>query len=67
MVVGGRWLVVGSAMTHYVCTGGCNGESGTLGVCQAEDCKKEGEPLIECNCEDGTHEEAEKEEEEEEA
>ena len=44
-------------MTHYICTGGCEGESNTPGVCQAEECKKEGEPLLECVCENGAHEE----------
>lgn len=53
-------------MKHYICTGGCEGQSSAPGVCQAEDCKKEGEPLIPCVCEDGVHEEAEKEEGEEE-
>lgn len=45
-------------MTHYICTGGCDGQSSNPGVCQAEDCKKEGEPLIPCVCEDDLHEEA---------
>ena len=48
-------------MTHYICTGGCEGQSSTPGVCQAEDCKKEGEPLLPCDCADGTHEEAQEE------
>lgn len=53
-------------MQHFICTGGCDGESETVGVCQAESCKKEGEPLTPCNCEDGKHEEAlEKEDEDE--
>ena len=43
-------------MTHYVCTGDCEGESGAAGICQDEGCTKEGEPLLECNCEDGAHE-----------
>ena len=46
-------------MNHYVCTGGCDGESSAPGVCQAEGCKKEGEPLTLCACEDSLHEEAE--------
>lgn len=46
-------------MTHYVCTGDCEGESSNPGLCQGEGCTKEGEPLVECNCEDGLHEEAE--------
>ena len=42
-------------MPHYVCTGGCGAEAERPGVCQAEDCPKEGQPLVECNCEDGLH------------
>lgn len=49
-------------MKHFICTGGCEGESSTPGVCQAEGCVKEGEPLIECNCEDGLHREADEDE-----
>ena len=45
-------------MTHYICTGGCNGLADKSGVCQAQDCAKYNQPLIECNCEDGKHEEA---------
>ncbi len=44
-------------MKHYICNGGCEGESSTPGVCQTEECKKEGETLIACNCDDGLHEE----------
>jgi hypothetical protein len=44
-------------MTHYVCTGGCGGVSDTPGTCQAESCSLYGEPLKECNCTDGQHEE----------
>lgn len=50
-------------MKHFICTGSCEGEASNPGVCQAEDCKKEGEPLIECDCEDGLHKEAKKEDE----
>lgn len=42
-------------MTHYICTGGCKGESANPGLCQAEECKKEGEPLLPCDCADGLH------------
>ncbi|MDP3661287.1 MAG: hypothetical protein Q8R17_00295 [bacterium] len=42
-------------MQHYICTGECHGESSNPGVCQVEDCKKEGEPLTPCNCPDSTH------------
>ncbi|MEK7464185.1 MAG: hypothetical protein AAB617_00175 [Patescibacteria group bacterium] len=42
-------------MKHYICTGGCEGVSPEKGVCQAPDCPKNGQPLEECNCADGTH------------
>lgn len=42
-------------MRHFICTGGCQGESSNPGVCQSEDCKKEGEPLLTCDCADGFH------------
>jgi hypothetical protein len=44
-------------MSHYVCTGGCGGVSETPGVCQAESCSLHNQPLKECNCTDGKHEE----------
>ena len=40
---------------HYICTGECKGVSDNPGVCQAEDCEREGQPLIECSCTDGNH------------
>lgn len=43
-------------MSHYICTGGCQGESPNPGVCQAASCPHFGEPLEECDCEDGRHE-----------
>ena len=42
-------------MTHYTCTAGCGGESEQPGVCQDEDCLKEGQPLTPCDCTDGEH------------
>lgn len=42
-------------MQHFVCTGGCGGQSDSEGVCEAQYCKKEGQPLTECNCDDGLH------------
>jgi hypothetical protein len=48
-------------MKHFICTGGCGGEAGVPGVCQAEDCKKEGEPLLSCACSDGLHNDAQEE------
>ncbi len=44
-------------MTHYVCTGDCGNESSKPGVCLAEGCTKEDQPLVECNCDDGIHKE----------
>ena len=44
-------------MTHYICTGGCEGVSDSPGTCQAESCPLHAHPLKECNCTDGTHEE----------
>ena len=49
-------------MTHYICTGGCGGESEEPGMCKAEDCPLYAEELEECNCKDGTHEKREEEE-----
>lgn len=45
-------------MKHYVCVGECAGEAERPGVCQSEGCDNEGQPLTECNCEDGSHDEA---------
>ena len=42
-------------MGHYICTGGCKGESETPGVCLAEGCARHGESLEECNCKDRAH------------
>lgn len=49
-------------MRHYICTGGCGGEASTPGVCETEECQKEGETLTPCDCEDGAHANTEKEE-----
>lgn len=46
-------------MTHYICTGGCNGVSDKPGVCQDEKCPKHGKPLTECGCTDNKHENTE--------
>ena len=48
---------VSTTMSHYVCTGGCGGESDSSGTCHAEGCIKEDQPLSECSCEDGMHDE----------
>lgn len=42
-------------MTHYICPGGCGGEAENPGVCQAQDCLREGMPLEACECQDGKH------------
>ncbi len=42
-------------MTHYVCPGDCGGESGKVGLCESEGCTREGDALIECDCDDGLH------------
>lgn len=42
-------------MTHYICTGECNGVADQPGTCQAGDCSLSGQPLAECNCGDGSH------------
>ncbi len=43
-------------MKHYVCAGGCDGQSTKPGVCESEFCTSEGEALKACDCEDGLHE-----------
>lgn len=42
-------------MTHYICTGGCQGVAETPGVCGATTCPLHGQPLVACSCEDGMH------------
>ena len=42
-------------MQHFVCAGDCAGENNKGGMCETEGCSKEGQPLVECNCEDGFH------------
>lgn len=42
-------------MKHYICTGGCEAVSSKPGICEAEDCVKNGEPFEECDCADGLH------------
>ena len=52
-------------MKHYICTGDCDGQSSAPGVCQGEGCKKEGGPLVPCDCNDGLHAETRKKKKEE--
>ncbi len=42
-------------MQHYVCTGDCGNETERPGVCQSAGCSHEGQPLVECRCDDGIH------------
>lgn len=42
-------------MTHFICTGGCEGVSAKPGSCQAEDCPKRRHALQPCDCTDGSH------------
>jgi hypothetical protein len=42
-------------MKHYICTGGCKGESDHPGVCKTEECPLYGHELKECDCADGKH------------
>jgi hypothetical protein len=49
---------------HYVCIGTCHGLALEPGLCVEEDCTKQGEDLIECDCTDGAHDELSEEAEE---
>lgn len=42
-------------MVHYICSGTCKGVAMETGTCQAIECSKYGELLVECNCTDGGH------------
>ena len=42
-------------MTHYICTGGCEGVSETPGTCQAQDCEKQGQSMDSCECSEELH------------
>lgn len=42
-------------MSHYVCSGGCNGVAPEPGVCTADTCPRHDKPLVECDCADNTH------------
>jgi len=46
-------------MPHYTCTGDCKGISMQPGNCAAKECGKHRQPLTECNCTDGKHQELE--------
>ena len=40
---------------HFICVGECEGVASHPGVCQATDCNRYHEKLIECHCADGDH------------
>jgi len=40
-------------MTHYICTGGCQGLSDKPGKCGAKNCPKYSKPLEKCECKNG--------------
>ena len=42
-------------MTHYICTGTCEGVSNHSGACGAEDCPKYDKQFESCDCQDGKH------------
>lgn len=42
-------------MTHYICTGTCEGVSNHPGTCGAEDCPKHNKQFESCDCLDGKH------------
>ena len=42
-------------MTHYICTGSCNGVSPVAGTCQAESCEKYNADLTPCDCTEEAH------------
>ncbi len=43
------------SMSHYCCTGGCQGVSGVPGTCQAKDCADYKKPLKKCDCTSPKH------------
>jgi hypothetical protein len=42
-------------MKHYICTGECEGVSEKPGVCQAPNCSRHNQPLVECECQKEDH------------
>lgn len=42
-------------MEHYICTGGCRGETMLANVCEEKSCDKQGEKMSLCKCVDGRH------------
>lgn len=39
-------------MTHYICKGGCKGESEGPVACGGKSCRDYQKPMLECECED---------------
>ena len=44
-------------MTHYICKGGCKGESEKSVACGGKSCRDYQKSMIECECEDKKHQE----------
>ena len=40
---------------HYICLGGCKGVAINEGACTDENCANYQQGLVECNCEDESH------------
>lgn len=49
-------------MKHYICKGGCGGMLDDMGICESDSCPNRWEMMEECDCADGHHGMAEKEE-----
>lgn len=48
---------------HFACSGECGGSSDHQINCATYGCLMKGQPMKECNCSDGKHEEVKKKEE----
>lgn len=42
-------------MEHYICLGGCRGESEEPGACQDINCQHHEKSLSSCDCDNGHH------------
>jgi len=49
-------------MQHYICKGECKGVSETPGSCGADTCSMKDQPLVECSCENASHDAEQQEE-----
>lgn len=45
-------------MKHFICKGGCGGESKEQGVCGDKDCRDFEKSMHECDCTDSQHDKA---------